>query len=172
MSLGKSYFVLEIRAISVFLIGSLNMAPEKQPQDFVTTSLLATCHCGRVQIKLPKPPKLNECHCTVCYKYGSLWAYFQPSEVTIKVADDTSLAEYSRSDGDGSITFNRCCHCGCMVRSTFVLNSSFSRKSQDAWNTRFVLSRLFLTFSSLSANVQDRCFGEVWESIRDQSTIW
>ena len=79
------------------------------------TTFLATCHCGRVRVQIPKPTKLNECHCSVCYKYGALWAYFKPDEVKIEVADDTTLNKYIRSDSDGDISFDRCGHCGCLI---------------------------------------------------------
>lgn len=81
-------------------------------------TLTATCHCGRVEVQLPsKPTKLNECHCTVCYKYGALWAYFPRSDVLVTTAADTKLQAYIRDDkgADGDISFNRCGHCGCMV---------------------------------------------------------
>jgi len=105
-----------------FLVKSLlNMTAEQPSQEPNTastgkaTSLLTKCHCGRIQIQIPKPTKLNECHCTVCYKYGALWAYYNHDEVTIKIADDTTLTEYVRDDSDGNLSFNRCGHCGCMV---------------------------------------------------------
>jgi hypothetical protein len=78
--------------------------------------LTATCHCGRVSVQLPsKPTKLNECHCTVCYKYGALWAYYPRPDVAVDVASDTKLEAYIRTDSDGDISFNRCAHCGCVV---------------------------------------------------------
>jgi hypothetical protein len=68
-----------------------------------------------VTAQLPsKPEKLNECHCTVCYKYGALWGYFQRNEVVI-ITGTTQLQDYVREDSDGDIAFNRCKHCGCMM---------------------------------------------------------
>src|SRR4051794_304960 len=81
-------------------------------------ALQSTCHCGRIQITLPsRPTELNECHCTVCYKYGAMWAYFDPDTVDVTVADSATLEGYIRSDedGEGDISFNRCSHCGCMM---------------------------------------------------------
>ena len=79
--------------------------------------LTATCHCGRVCVQIPfKPASLNECHCTVCYKYGALWAYFPRAKVVITTASDTTLQSYIRDDNaDGNLEFVRCAHCGCMV---------------------------------------------------------
>lgn len=88
----------------------------------ITTSkdspLIATCHCGRVQVQLPsKPTILNECNCTVCYKYGALWGYFQRSDIVVTTTGDAKLQAYIREDKgrDGVLSFNRCGICGCMV---------------------------------------------------------
>ncbi|KAK1759127.1 hypothetical protein QBC47DRAFT_371094 [Echria macrotheca] len=77
-----------------------------------------SCHCGRVTLTLPSlPPYINECHCTVCYKYGVLWGYFPRRDVDIKMSDGATLQKYVRTDegSDGDISFNRCSHCGCIV---------------------------------------------------------
>jgi hypothetical protein len=95
------------------------MATDK-PHDLPASSedgtLIAACHCNRVKAQLPsKPEKLNECHCTVCYKYGALWAYFARNEVKVTVAADTQLQDYTRDDSTVDISFTRCGHCGCML---------------------------------------------------------
>lgn len=83
--------------------------------------LVASCHCGRVKIELPSPPKIIlQCHCTVCYKYGALWGYYARSEVVVTVsATDNGLGvmNYTREDPNarGDTTFVRCGHCGCMT---------------------------------------------------------
>jgi hypothetical protein len=80
--------------------------------------LQAACHCGRIQIQLPsRPAFVKECRCSVCYKYGALWAYFPRRDVVITVSEVAKLQKYVRSDAgaDGDISFNRCSHCGCMV---------------------------------------------------------
>jgi len=34
------------------------------------------CHCGRVTWKLDTPPEsVTACNCTLCRRYGVLWAY-------------------------------------------------------------------------------------------------
>jgi hypothetical protein len=81
-------------------------------------ALQASCHCGRIQVTLPsRPTELNECHCTVCYKYGAMWSYFDPDDVIVTITDGATLEAYVRSDpeSDGDIAFNRCSHCGCMM---------------------------------------------------------
>jgi hypothetical protein len=82
-----------------------------------TASWTTACHCGRVQVKLPsKPSKLKECLCSVCFKYGSLWAYFLRRDVEIITTPGTTIQAYIRDDSDGDISFNRCGHCGCMTQ--------------------------------------------------------
>jgi hypothetical protein len=78
--------------------------------------MVASCHCNRIKITMPSlPTRLNECHCTACYKYGAIWAYFPRNEVRISVADDTKIEAYIRADGDGDLSFNRCSNCGCIT---------------------------------------------------------
>lgn len=97
------------------------MSTDQQPQAAAApprpeTSLVTSCHCQRIQVRLPSTPKiLNECRCTVCYKYGALWAYYPRPDVKISVADGARIEPYVRADGDGDIQFNRCSHCGCMT---------------------------------------------------------
>ncbi len=64
-----------------------------------------------------RPTTLNDCQCTVCYKYGALWAYFPRNTVTVIAPGEGSegLQTYVRDDAKGSISFNRCAHCGCMT---------------------------------------------------------
>jgi hypothetical protein len=93
--------------------------PESLPDPTTKNgTLIAVCHCGAVQLQLPsKPTALTECHCTVCYKYGTLWAYFPRSDVVVTTAGDTKLQAYIRDDEstNGDLSFNRCSHCGCIM---------------------------------------------------------
>jgi len=96
-------------------------AHDPLPASSSKDSLVAKCHCGRVRLQLPsKPTSLNECHCTVCYQYGALWAYYERKDVVVTTASDTTLQAYIRDDSDGDLSFNRCGHCGCMVCWTVV----------------------------------------------------
>lgn len=108
-------------------------------------SLTTSCHCGRINVEMPSPPlKVNECRCSVCYRYGAIWAYFPRAGVNVYVnitwegperedtprsrsrllvsspqeeAQSSGLRGYVREDrdGDGSIGFYFCDHCGCMT---------------------------------------------------------
>ena len=80
--------------------------------------LALACHCTRITLTIPSPPShLNECHCTICYKYGALWGYFHRKDVKITTDHGATLQKYIRSDegSDGDVSFNRCSHCGCVM---------------------------------------------------------
>jgi hypothetical protein len=77
----------------------------------------ASCHCGAVNITIPELPKnLNECRCSLCFKYGVLWAYPPRNKVTI-----TNDSASSKQDvnyycwGDRNTNFYRCNKCGCVT---------------------------------------------------------
>ena len=49
--------------------------------------LTATCHCGAVQIDVPrKPRRLTSCNCSICRRYATLWAYYPESKVGVRHA--------------------------------------------------------------------------------------
>ena len=73
----------------------------------------AKCHCGSVSIAIPRSPQaVTNCNCSVCQRYGALWAYFDPSEVVIE-AQAGDLQEYQR--GERTLSFVRCAKCGCVT---------------------------------------------------------
>lgn len=75
--------------------------------------LSATCHCGAVRLDVPrKPRRLTSCNCSICRRYGTLWAYYKVNDVTIH-ADAGAIASYSW--GDKALNFVRCATCGCIT---------------------------------------------------------
>ncbi len=75
--------------------------------------LSAICHCGAVRIEVPrKPETLTDCNCSICRRYGTLWAYYKRSEVCVNGAPG-SAAEYVW--GDKTLKFVRCRTCGCVT---------------------------------------------------------
>jgi hypothetical protein len=49
--------------------------------------LAATCHCGAVRVEVPRRPRrLTNCNCSICHRYGTLWAYYKGSEVRVTCA--------------------------------------------------------------------------------------
>ena len=75
--------------------------------------LTGSCHCGAVQIQVPrKPRRLTSCNCSICRRQAGLWGYYDPSKVKI-VARKGALARYCW--GDKSLWLCRCATCGCVT---------------------------------------------------------
>lgn len=71
--------------------------------------LTGTCHCGACSWTLQSPPtSVTACSCTICRRYGALWAYgFIGKDVS--VAGTTT--SYRRADGN-ELEFHFCSICG------------------------------------------------------------
>jgi hypothetical protein len=56
------------------------------------------------------PQDVTDCNCSICRRYGVLWAYYSPSQVhfTRPLVSDTYMWD------DMSIQFHRCRACGCV----------------------------------------------------------
>lgn len=75
--------------------------------------LSTTCHCGQVRIEIPRAPAtLTNCNCSICRRYGTLWAYFREPEVRVS-APPGGTQTYAW--GRKSLEFVRCSHCGCVT---------------------------------------------------------
>lgn len=74
---------------------------------------VASCHCGQVQIVLPKAPDVVvECNCSLCRRYGVLWAYFDADELGgLPAAGETDSYAWNGKHVD----FHRCRTCGCVT---------------------------------------------------------
>jgi hypothetical protein len=76
-----------------------------------STPLKMSCHCGRVNVTVPAAPaRLNECQCSVCYSYGSLWAYYRRADVTIEGETKGYVRENDEAGKD--LGFFHCPTCG------------------------------------------------------------
>lgn len=73
--------------------------------------LTGSCHCGNVHWSFDGDPgSVTACNCTVCRRYGTLWAYDWQDE-RIKISGETHA--YLR--GDREIGFHFCPECGCIA---------------------------------------------------------
>jgi hypothetical protein len=55
---------------------------------------------------------VTDCNCSICRRYGVLWAYYSPMQVRIIAA---SGATDTYTWDDRSIEFHRCKSCGCIT---------------------------------------------------------
>jgi len=70
-----------------------------------------SCHCGALRWQLDAVPEgATACNCTVCRRYGVLWAYDWDGE-GIRVSGPTRA--YQR--GEREIEFHFCATCGCVA---------------------------------------------------------
>lgn len=70
-----------------------------------------TCHCAAVRWSFKGvPEEATACSCTVCRRYGTLWAYDFEGE-RIEVSGPTRV--YVR--GEGGLGFHFCPDCGCVA---------------------------------------------------------
>lgn len=70
-----------------------------------------SCHCGSVTWEFDGvPDDATACNCTVCRRYGVLWAYDWVDE---KIRVKGEVRAYIR--GDREISFNFCPSCGCVA---------------------------------------------------------
>ena len=73
--------------------------------------LEGSCHCGQVEWRFDGVPEdATACNCTVCRRYGVLWAYDFEGE-RIHVSGPTRAYAW----GERGIGFHFCEHCGCIA---------------------------------------------------------
>jgi hypothetical protein len=74
------------------------------------------CHCGNVKLLANESPEsLTSCNCSICYRLGALWAYYDLDNVGFSVGENPS-GTYSW--GEKTITYHRCDECGCTTHYT------------------------------------------------------
>jgi len=77
------------------------------------TTIDASCHCGAVHLEITTAPEtVTDCNCSICRRYGALWAYYSPRQVGIAA---TGSATEIYMWNDRSIEFHRCKICGCIT---------------------------------------------------------
>lgn len=75
--------------------------------------ITATCHCGDITLQTSqKTATLTQCNCSICRRYGAMWAYYSRKSVSI-TAKPGSLKPYHW--GDGKIDFYHCTRSGCVT---------------------------------------------------------
>ncbi len=92
--------------------------------------LEASCHCGAVRIEVDhKPESLTQCNCSICRRYGALWAYCTRATARVLTGSE---AETAYVWNDRVIEFYHCNTCGCMTRYEDVEKNADSRIAVNA----------------------------------------
>jgi hypothetical protein len=70
-----------------------------------------SCHCGAVRWRFEGvPDSATACNCSICRRYGTLWAYgFYDERMVLSGPTQTYLW------GSKGIEFHFCAQCGCVV---------------------------------------------------------
>ena len=90
----------------------------------------ASCHCGAVQIEVDALPEtLTQCTCSICRRYGALWAYRTRETARVLSAREVETAYLWN---DRVIEFCHCNSCGCMTRYESVEKHRDSRIAVNA----------------------------------------
>jgi hypothetical protein len=75
--------------------------------------LRAACHCTAVRFEVLELPEwVLDCNCTLCRRYGAIWAYPKPDQVQFVSGED---ATDTYSWNDRALAFHRCRECGCLT---------------------------------------------------------
>jgi hypothetical protein len=76
----------------------------------------AACHCTAVRFEVTELPNwVLDCNCTLCRRYGAIWAYPEAGKVKfVSGADATDTYVW----GDRELAFHRCKECGCVTHMT------------------------------------------------------
>jgi hypothetical protein len=97
-------------------------------------SLTGTCHCGNIQVRVPRAPaKATMCNCSICRRYGAMWAHYLPRDVSVSAK---SAEPQGYEWGEKSIRFMRCPQCGCVTHYDLI-------QSQGPDDTMCVNIRMF-----------------------------
>lgn len=83
-------------------------------QDSSTDVLSGRCHCGNAGWRMSGDPgPVTACNCTLCRRYGALWAYDYEHE---RIAIDGDTRIYTRvGKADPALEIHFCPTCACVV---------------------------------------------------------
>ena len=101
----------------------------------------AACHCGAVRIVMESGPAwVCDCNCSICRRYGALWAYARDFKTgrehpAILLQGEDDLEAYVW--GERTLGFWRCRRCGCVTHHTAL---------EHPERIRGVNARMFIDF--------------------------
>ena len=87
----------------------------------------ASCHCGAVKLQIESAPEtVTDCNCSICRRYGALWAYYSPRQVQ-RNAGPTVIYMW----GDRELEFHHCATCSCLTHWA-AIDKSYDRMGVNA----------------------------------------
>jgi len=90
----------------------------------------ASCHCGAVEFQVPRKPRyLTDCNCSICRRYGILWAYYRHKGFRI-LHGRRRLVAYMW--GKKMLKFFHCDTCGCVTHAHGVRSEPGSMMGVNA----------------------------------------
>ncbi len=130
--------------------------------------VLAACHCGAVRLRMePAPTWVLDCNCSICRRYGVLWAYARDrltnSRLSLTLAQGADHLD-TYIWGDKQLGFHRCKTCGCVTHHTVLAAPD---------QVRAVNARMFFNFDPTSVTVHrsdNAHTGKFWS--RPDAEVW
>jgi hypothetical protein len=96
---------------------SLRRSPRGADMAQRKATITATCHCGAIRIHVARVSHtLTSCNCSICRRYGALWAYYAASAVKIE-APKGGISKYSWNRKIRA--YYRCKKCGCVTHYAY-----------------------------------------------------
>ena len=87
----------------------------------------SSCVCGAVRLAISRAlDEVTDCNCTMCRRYGALWAYYSPKDVTVPSGLTDTFAR-----GQKLSHFHRCKICGCVTHWA-ALDKTYDRMGVNA----------------------------------------
>jgi hypothetical protein len=95
---------------------------EIKPYKEIVHMFQAECHCGNMKMSATRSPlSVTRCNCSICYRLGAIWAYYDSAEVAIQTGNSPVI---TYAWGEKSITFHHCSKCGCATHYTTTESDS------------------------------------------------
>jgi hypothetical protein len=92
----------------------------------------AACHCMAVRFEVDPPQDVFDCNCTLCRRYGAIWAYYRNGGLKLLSPPDATFAYTWQNGGIG---FHHCKICGC---TTHLQANDVAGKPIFAINARLI----------------------------------
>lgn len=74
------------------------------------------CHCGAVRWSFDvATDSATTCNCTICRRYGALWAYDLKGDRTLFSGPTRTYMRTSGTKYEPSVAFHFCADCGCVT---------------------------------------------------------